>query len=247
MVITDMRIGKMGYIDFHSHILPGMDDGAKDADTARKMLALLHGQQVSLVASTSHYIPHKESVEEFIGRRSAAISLMQDACADIAIPEIRYGAEIYLEKGVSGRDLRPLFLGGTNALLLELPRAPFESWMIHEIENIMYSFSAVPIMAHIERYADWYSKTEMNEVLSIEDTIFQISVSVFGDNRQLKNAKELDKMGLPLLFGSDAHNLAGRAPNWNVMTEKLKKKPKLAYLLENAERTAAELLSKNEQ
>ena len=44
-------------IDFHTHILPGMDDGAQSVEMAVEMLTMLRAQGVTMVFATSHYTP----------------------------------------------------------------------------------------------------------------------------------------------------------------------------------------------
>ena len=232
----------MNYYDFHSHILPGMDDGARDPAIAVQMLDMLREQGVCTIAATSHYIPHRESPEAFIKRRERALFALMQELGGREAPRILPGAEIYLEKGVSEKDLSPLMIHGTRAILLELPREPYQSWILREIEEIIYSLSAIPVMAHIERYAKHYRKSELEEILSLDGVVFQMNLSIFEERSDMKLALEFDKMGFPLLLGSDAHNLSGRAPNWDYLTQKLPKKPKLHSILRNAADTAKQLL-----
>ena len=42
-------------IDFHSHILPGMDDGSKSTQESLEMLDMLRAQGVDTVAATPHF------------------------------------------------------------------------------------------------------------------------------------------------------------------------------------------------
>lgn len=232
----------MNYYDFHSHILPGMDDGARDPAIAAQMVDMLREQGVCTIAATSHYISHRESPETFIGRRERALSALMQEIDGREAPRILPGAEIYLEKGVSEKDLSPLMIHGTRAILLELPREPYQGWILQEIEEIIYSLSAIPVMAHIERYAKHYRKSELEEILSLDGVVLQMNLSIFEDRSDMKLAYQLDKMGFPLLLGSDAHNLSGRAPNWDYLTQKLQKKPKLYSILNNAADTARQLL-----
>ncbi len=232
----------MKYIDFHSHILPGMDDGAKDLSTAVRMISLLKEQGVETIIATSHYIPHRESPTAFAERRLRAYEALQQALDSCQMPRILLGAEIYLEKGVAERDLSALTIEGTNAILLELPRERYQEWILREIEDIIYSMKVTPIMAHIERYAPHYRRSELEEILSIDGVVLQMNTAAFGERGEMKLAQQLDQLGLPLVFGSDAHNLADRAPRWDLLTEKISKKPKLQPLIQNAAETAAELL-----
>ena len=61
-------------VDFHTHILPGMDDGAATVADSLAMLARLHDQGVDTVCLTSHFLQEEPSVEDFLRRRSAAWS-----------------------------------------------------------------------------------------------------------------------------------------------------------------------------
>ena len=61
-------------IDIHTHILPGMDDGARDVKEALSLIDLLRKQGVSGAVLTPHYYPHEETVNEFLKRREEAYS-----------------------------------------------------------------------------------------------------------------------------------------------------------------------------
>ena len=65
------RVGEM-MIDFHSHVLPGIDDGAKDVETSVAMLEESKRQGVTTVVCTPHYSGRKHSPEWFKERRNAA-------------------------------------------------------------------------------------------------------------------------------------------------------------------------------
>ena len=59
--------------DIHTHILPGMDDGAADAEAALGMLRAERGQGVEEVAFTPHYYRDREDPKHFLARRQAAL------------------------------------------------------------------------------------------------------------------------------------------------------------------------------
>ena len=56
-------------IDWHSHILPAMDDGSRDAEESRLMPELLKAQGIQTVVATPHFYANEESVETFLQRR----------------------------------------------------------------------------------------------------------------------------------------------------------------------------------
>ena len=60
-------------IDFHSHILAGVDDGAPDLQTSLDMLSALSDMGVDKVVSTSHYYNSVETISSFISRRDEAL------------------------------------------------------------------------------------------------------------------------------------------------------------------------------
>lgn len=83
------------WVDIHTHCLPGMDDGAKDLETSLQMLRLLRRQGVAKAALTSHYYPHKESLDSFLKRREAAWQRLRPHTCTEEYPELLLGAEIY--------------------------------------------------------------------------------------------------------------------------------------------------------
>ena len=70
-------------IDFHSHILPEMDDGAEDLETSLEMLRESRRQGVDIICSTSHFYADEEDPESFLTRRSDAYERLQEAVADM--------------------------------------------------------------------------------------------------------------------------------------------------------------------
>ena len=58
--------------DFHTHILPGIDDGAKTPEESLKLINSLRVQGIKNIVLTSHYYSHKESMEDFLKRREEA-------------------------------------------------------------------------------------------------------------------------------------------------------------------------------
>lgn len=59
-------------IDFHTHILPGVDDGAENIETALAMLREEAVQGVNQVFATPHFYADEETPEAFLERRRAS-------------------------------------------------------------------------------------------------------------------------------------------------------------------------------
>ena len=65
-------------IDIHTHILPHLDDGAKNTQTSQEMLDKLVAQGVKSVVLTPHYYGKKCSPDEFVKRRNAAFEKIRE-------------------------------------------------------------------------------------------------------------------------------------------------------------------------
>ena len=209
----------MNYIDFHSHILPHMDDGAKNADMSLKMMEMLDGEQVSVVFATPHYYCYMEDEPTFLQRRDAAFHKLLDVLYDknggilYDIPEIRLGAEIRLIREMPGpNDVEQLKLQGTDMALFELPYEKFDMFMAENIHNISVKYRLTPILAHIERYIEIFTPEDYEELLSLPNAVFQVGTDFIEKRKTAKFVAELLQEGLPVLFGSDCHNITTRKP-----------------------------------
>lgn len=209
-------------IEHHCHILPQIDDGSSSVEMSIEMLKLMRSQGVERIIATPHFYAHRENddIKTYLEKRQNAYNKLIQA--DRSNSDILLGAEVAIEHGISKLpDIDKLRLANTNYILLELPYAGFQHWYLEEITNISYEYGFTPIIAHIHRYLDYYSKAEYEEVLKL-DAIFQINNEAFGNFKEKKFVKSLIKEGYPYLFGSDAHNLSDRKPNWDLLKKKVK-------------------------
>ena len=69
-------------IDFHAHVLPGMDHGCKNITECKKQLSLAMSAGVSTVVATPHFYPHQHNVASFISRRTEALDTDTDTNTD---------------------------------------------------------------------------------------------------------------------------------------------------------------------
>ena len=74
--------------DLHSHLLPGIDDGAKTLADAVAMLKMQQADGVRTVCVTPHFYPGRETPDEFLARRAAALEQLLPAAAPYGIPEL---------------------------------------------------------------------------------------------------------------------------------------------------------------
>lgn len=211
------------FTDYHSHILPEIDDGSKSAEESVQMLEKLSEQGLERVVATPHFYAHREeSVESFIKKRKSAYEKL--CRKNIPVKEIYLGAEILMESGISECDgIEKLAIEGTNLILLEPPYYDCPKNLTDEIYSISYDYKLKPIIAHIHRYIGLYEKSEIEELLKI-DAVFQINNQAFRNFREKHFVKSLIKDGYPLVFGSDCHNMTSRIPDFDVILKKGKLK-----------------------
>ena len=69
-------------IDFHTHILPGIDDGSRNVEMSLRMLAAQREQQVDEIVATPHFYAQKDSVEEFLLRRQCSYEKLKTKMAE---------------------------------------------------------------------------------------------------------------------------------------------------------------------
>lgn len=214
--------------DYHTHVLPGIDDGACNKDMSLKMLQLLKIQGVNQVIATPHFYAHRESsVECFLKKRQQALEQIEE----ISPLPVLTGAEIYIEHGISEmQGLEKLAIQGTNLILLELPYMKYEKWISEEIYNISAEYGLKVILAHIHRYIEYYSNEQMKQIL-YTDAVFQINNEAFESLSKRSFVKSLIKQNKPVVFGSDCHNVTERKPNWKLVKRKCN-----PDILENASR-----------
>ncbi|UOO37478.1 hypothetical protein IZU99_09530 [Oscillospiraceae bacterium CM] len=139
-------------IDFHAHILPGMDHGCRDVQAALRQVAAARRAGVDIIAATSHFYPTIDTPERFLERRQAAWSLLKDALPE-ATPQIHLGAEVTLCDGMEQMEgLFSLALNGDQTILLEMPRSKWSLKTYDTVEKINDLAGGRAVIAHVDRY-----------------------------------------------------------------------------------------------
>ena len=141
-------------IDFHSHILPGIDDGSRSLEQSIAMLKMEAEQGIRKVVATPHFYAQHDKPERFLQKRAEAEKLLREEMAKHNdLPELEIGAEVYFFSGISDSDITSeLTIGEKRYILIEMPMPPWSERIYRELENLWIKQDLVPIVAHIDRY-----------------------------------------------------------------------------------------------
>ena len=199
-------------IDFHSHILPGIDDGSQCVADSLEMLHRLREQGVDTVALTPHFYANRNAVEQFLVRRNRAIQQLCEALDDDA-PRLLRGAEVLYYRGISHLEqLTQLCLEGTNLLLLEMPFSHWSEYEVREVCEMAAGGEVTVLLAHMERYLAFQSNKTWDRLLKY-GVLMQSNAEFFLTPVLRRRALQLLRQDRIHVLGTDTHNLTTRAPH----------------------------------
>ncbi len=198
-------------IDWHSHVLPCVDDGSGSTEESIAMLDMLSAQGIKTVVATPHFFANDESVSDFLKRRDEALRILDSELAEKNI-EIIPGAEVKYYQGISKlQELGSLCIGDTDLLLLEMSFSKWTEYTVKELVDIASSRKVKIVLAHIERYLK-LQRDSVWERLYDSGILMQVNASFFNDLFSRRKAfKMLDEHRIHFL-GSDCHNIKTRSP-----------------------------------
>lgn len=200
-------------IDIHSHIIPKIDDGAKDLETSLKLLEIAKNHGTTGIVATPHYykgfynFQYKDIEKEVEYLRKLA----KENNIDI---DIYCGQEVCVFNGMI-RELEEEMIGTINNsryMLIEFPLDEFKRDTFDKIYELQIR-GVTPIITHPERYKIFKNNPEkINEFIN-EGYLFQLnSGSILGtfSKETKKTAQFFLKNNIYSFIGSDAHNLGSR-------------------------------------
>lgn len=203
-------------IDFHSHILPKIDDGPDRLSESLGLLRRSCRQGVEVMVSTSHFYADEDDPQSFLDRRNAAFQRVREAMLRDAevYPMIVLGAEVLYFPGISqAQDIEKLTIGSGRTILVEPPMAPWSDTMLDEIAELGENLHCKPVIAHVDRYMRMLKDKRLIDRVLERELLVQVNADYFVDTRTVKSAVRNLKKGKIHLIGSDCHNLTTRSPN----------------------------------
>ncbi len=200
-------------VDFHTHLLPYIDDGAKDETMSLEMLNMSLADGVELCVATPHCVIHTpDDIDSFITSRRHSYKKLKTAMAESgkAYPDIILGAEVYLNHDISTLDgIERLCVENTNCMLIEFPHIKQDPRTTEWLYSIMLR-GIQPIVAHIDRYPKRESIIADMQGMNL---VYQINASNFLSFGTRRLVKKLIMTGELFLVSSDMHNTSSRRCN----------------------------------
>ncbi len=204
-----------GFIDIHTHILPGVDDGAKHFPEGLELLRMAYANGTRGVIFTPHYrSKYRQNTPELLEKRYQAFC----AAAQAELPDMKLylGQEVYMDSGAPEAlaEGRVLSINGTGYALLEFSPGTHWEQMEKGIAAVLrYGYS--PILAHGERYAALRKDERRLDQLLDQGVKLQMNAdSVMGHlGWEVKGfCKRALKGGKASFIASDAHDPLHRPP-----------------------------------
>jgi protein-tyrosine phosphatase len=195
-------------IDLHTHILPGLDDGARDLDESLAIARDCVADGVTAVAATPHV---RDDYPTTAATILAATDELRRALADAGIRLNLYsGGEVAIPllRVLEAAELRRLALAGSRYLLVEFPYYGWPQNLADQLEPLE-ALGLQPILAHPERNADVAAAPELLRPLVAAGALVQVTaISLAGGlgRATRRAAHTIVQNDLAHLIASDAHS-----------------------------------------
>ena len=214
-------------IDFHSHIIPNIDDGSTSMKDTINMINEARQAGFTEIISTSHYIQKYYDLDCF--EREKILDIIKKKVSEKNEININLylGSEIYFTPEIIElvKNKKASTINNTRYLLFELPmntKPLFVKEMVYELMQNGY----IPIIAHPERYTYVQENIQYIEELASMGTLFQSNygsiIGMYGNSAK-KILKKLLKNNLISFLGSDVHKTGQIYPKIPKALKKLRK------------------------
>ena len=196
------------HVDIHSHLLPGIDDGAKTFEDTLGLIKSLQSFGITQIITTPHIIQHVWNNTTEIITNTKNETQTKLITENIKIP-LKAAAEYLMDDQfevlVKNKDLLTL---KDNYVLVEMSyiNAPIQLY------NILFDLQVagyIPVLAHPERYLFYHNNFNEYSKLKKAGCLFQLNLLAttgYYGKGVTKIAEELLKKGMYDYVGSDVHH-----------------------------------------
>jgi protein-tyrosine phosphatase len=212
--------------DMHSHLIPGIDDGAKTIEDSLELIRIMHGLGYSKFITTPHIMSdYFRNTPEII---LEGLATLKKALVENNIPvEVSAAAEYYLDDGfIRKLEEEKLLTFGDNYLLVEVSYInPPDN--VNEVLFRAQVLGYKPVLAHPERYPFWHRDLDHYKRFYEMGVTLQLNLNslagYYGPDAK-KVAEKLIDMGIIGALGTDMHHLRHAGALQQVTKEKYLKK-----------------------
>ena len=231
-----------GFVDIHTHIIPGVDDGSANMERSLEMVRLAYNEGVRVIYATPHFGVRNPSYDW--NKADKNFNELADKVKELYPDmELHYGCELYCGPGmIAGlNDGYARKMSEHNHAMIEFSsRADYEE-IFHGCRSLIRE-GYQPILAHAERYRNAFRKVKNVADICAQDVLVQMNtISVLdqeelftvipefkveydetsllergfrkkADREQYKFCQRLITEGLVTFMGTDCHDMLGRKP-----------------------------------
>lgn len=209
-------------IDFHSHILPQVDDGSRSLEQTRQMLRLAADQGVRYMVATPHFYGDQMMPRDFLNKRQRAFDSVMTGQT---MPALGLGAEVYYFDNMSrSDDMQKLQINDSGLLLVEMPFSGWTDRMVRDVCSLQDRQGLTPVLAHVERYRGADQFPRYRDQLLSEGVLMQANAGSFGLIRTGFWLRQQIRKGCVHFLGSDCHNLTTRPPNMETAVQVIERR-----------------------
>lgn len=233
-------------IDFHSHILPGIDDGSKGLETSIRMLKISREQGIDCMVATPHFHATRTSIGHFLESREEAYMLVLEHM-ESDMPKLIPGAEVAYFEGISeAEEIDKLTIENTGTLLLEMPFGKWNESMLTDVRRLVEDRHMQVVLAHLERYLFTSENRKYAKKIMELPLYVQINAGSLKDWRKSGRLIKLFKKQQAHLLGSDCHGVQYRPQDLEEGRQILEKKAG-REILNNIDSLGTKILSINNE
>jgi len=199
-------------IDFHNHIIPKIDDGAKSFEMAKKMAQKAYSDNIDCIVNTvhlNHPTVKNSDFDTIIKRKNEFVDMLNEENINIKIIS---AAEVFFDTNLVELSHEPISTIKNKYMLIEF-NPNFIPPIIDEVFFKLKCNGIYPIIAHPERYIEVQENVDLVDKWIKKEYLIQINCgSLIGYNGKKiqKTSNKLFQKNLVHLIGSDAHNDSNR-------------------------------------
>lgn len=203
------------FIDCHTHILNGIDDGPQNIEESYRMIDEEITNGTTAIWFTPHFNAKYDSFEKFISVRDKAAETIAGKYSDFDISFIIASEVMLCDELFLLNDINALCINGGGNILVEFSFGSSITDVKRMLNKLICSYGKTPIIAHIERFKEiFYSNKEITNLISMGCKLQMntkiLESSILDSYMAFKRIQKEEIM----LLGTDCHNMGTRPPNF---------------------------------